>query len=61
MLVLVKEDNIPCMQWLLERIYQLHPGKDGVVKTVTLKTANRLIKRPMRKDAVLPIHCENDL
>ena len=41
MLVLVKEDNIPCMQWPLARNYQLHPGKDGVVRTVTLKTANR--------------------
>ena len=58
MLVLVKEDNVPCMRWPLARIHQLHPGKEGVVRSVTLKTANRLIKRPLRKIAVLPIDYE---
>ncbi|XP_033222820.1 uncharacterized protein LOC117176676 [Belonocnema kinseyi] len=57
MLVLLKEDNMPCMQWPLARIHELHPGNDGIVRTVTLKSANRMLKRPVRKIAVLPINC----
>lgn len=60
MLVVIKEDNIPCMQWPLARIQQLHPGNDGVVRSVTLKTANGLLKRTVKKIGILPINCETE-
>ncbi|XP_044019550.1 uncharacterized protein LOC122859932 [Aphidius gifuensis] len=40
--VLLKEDNIPPMHWALGRIIETHPGTDGIVRTVTIKTAKYL-------------------
>lgn len=60
MLVLLKEDNVPCMQWPMARIHQLHPGNDGVVRTVTLKIGDNLLKRPMKKIAILPINDQDN-
>ena len=51
--------NYPTMQWLLARIHELHPRKDGVVRSVTVKTGNRLLKRPVKKIRILPIGDEN--
>ncbi|XP_011858073.1 PREDICTED: uncharacterized protein LOC105555658, partial [Vollenhovia emeryi] len=36
--VLIKEDHTPPLQWALGRITALHPGQDGVVRVVTVKT-----------------------
>lgn len=55
MLVIIQEDNQPSMLWELGRIKELHPGRDGVVRTVTLQTHRGLMKRPVRKLAPLPI------
>lgn len=45
MIVLIKDKNLPCTQWVLGRIAKLHPGEDGITRTVTIKTANGEIKR----------------
>ncbi|XP_055914024.1 uncharacterized protein LOC129947450 [Eupeodes corollae] len=37
-LVLVHEDNLPPTAWLLGRITEVHPGKDEMVRAVTLRT-----------------------
>ena len=39
MLVLIKEDNLPCTHWPLARIHEVHEGSDDIVRTVTLKTS----------------------
>ncbi|CAH2100530.1 unnamed protein product [Euphydryas editha] len=39
-LVLVKEDNLPPLQWKLGRITRTIPGKDGVIRVVDLDTAH---------------------
>lgn len=31
-------DIIPPLQWHLERITEVHPGKNGLIRTVTIKT-----------------------
>lgn len=54
-LVLVKEDNLPPLKWRLGRVTQLFPGKDNIVRVVSLKTATGEFKRNATKLCVLPI------
>lgn len=37
-MVLVKEDNMPPLKWLLGRIIKTHPGADQKVRVVTVRT-----------------------
>ncbi|XP_067204116.1 uncharacterized protein [Linepithema humile] len=53
--VCVKDKTLPCNQWLLGRITQIHPGDDGVVRTATIKTKNGEIKRAVKSLCPLPI------
>lgn len=55
MLVLVKDENLPPAKWPLARIVDLHPGPDGLVRVVSLKYKNSIVKRPITKICVLPI------
>jgi hypothetical protein len=54
-LVLIKEENLPPLQWKLGRVQILHPGSDSITRVVTLKTQTGLIKRPIVKLCLLPI------
>lgn len=54
--VLLKEENISPNNWPLARITQVHPGKDGIVRVVTLQTKGRVkLKRPVTKICALPM------
>ena len=53
-LVLIKNEVIPPLQWRLARVLLLHPGQDGIVRVVTLKTAGGVLKRPVAKLCPLP-------
>ncbi|XP_053686410.1 uncharacterized protein LOC128735951 [Sabethes cyaneus] len=54
--VVIKDDNLPPIQWPLGRITKVHPGKDGVVRVVTLRTATtEAVVRPVAKIALLPM------
>lgn len=53
-LVLIKHKSKPPLQWELGRVTQLHPGKDGVVRVVTIKTSHGILQRPMVKVCPLP-------
>ena len=57
-LVLVKEDNVPPGMWPLGKIISVHPGNDGLIRVVTVKTAKSILKRPIVKLAPLPIDQE---
>ncbi|XP_066596282.1 uncharacterized protein [Prorops nasuta] len=46
--VLIKDNGLPCMQWLLARVIQLHPGDDGVVRSATVKTSTSTYKRSVK-------------
>lgn len=60
-MVIVKEDNLPPMKWSLGRIVETHPGKDGNVRVVTVKTTDGEYKRPITKISPLPISNEADV
>lgn len=55
-LVLLQEENLPPLRWKLGRVVELFPGTDGIVRTVTIKTTNGLVKRAVAKICALP--CE---
>uniref|UniRef100_A0A8D8CN12 (northern house mosquito) hypothetical protein n=1 Tax=Culex pipiens TaxID=7175 RepID=A0A8D8CN12_CULPI len=57
-LVLLKEENVPALQWRLGRVVKAHPGQDGVTRVVTVKTAGGVYKRSTAKVAVLPLDDE---
>jgi hypothetical protein len=54
-IVLVQEDNLPPLQWRLGKIEALHPGKDNLVRVVSVKTKAGTFKRAVQKICVLPI------
>ncbi|XP_061519775.1 uncharacterized protein LOC133395095 [Anopheles gambiae] len=54
-LVIIKEDNMHPTSWPMGRIVAVHPGKDGVVRVVTLRTAaGKQIVRAANRLAILP-------
>ena len=55
-MVLVMEENTAPLQWPLGRIYEVYPGKDGVIRVVSIKTARGIVKRAITKICILPIH-----
>lgn len=60
-LVLVKENNLPPMCWLLGRVIDIHPGADGVVRIVTIRTKSGSVKRAAAQVCVLPLESDNNL
>ena len=54
-LVLFVEDNTPPLYWKLGRIIDVHPGKDKIVRVVTVRTQCGTFKRAVQKVCVLPI------
>ncbi|XP_011156998.1 uncharacterized protein LOC105194004 [Solenopsis invicta] len=63
--VLVKQPNLPPLQWTMGRVLEVHPGSDGVTRTVTIKTAKATFVRPLSRLAILPLdddhHCKASL
>ena len=54
-MVLVKTDGTSPTHWPLARVITIHPGPDGLIRVVTLRTASGEIKRPITKVCLLPI------
>lgn len=57
-LVILKDDNVPPMQWRMARIMDTHAGTDGRVRVVSLKTSNGITKRTVTKVCVLPLETD---
>jgi len=53
-LVILKEDNIPPLQWRLGRVTQILAGDDGVARVAMVKTERGEIKRAVRTLCPLP-------
>lgn len=54
-LVVVNSPSRPLMSWQLGRVIAVHPGADQVVRVVTVKTADSVLKRPVIKLVKLPV------
>lgn len=53
LVVLIDENSAP-LQWKMGRVLELHPGQDGLVRVVTVKTSAGIVKRAVQKVCVLP-------
>ncbi|XP_011858658.1 PREDICTED: uncharacterized protein LOC105556186 [Vollenhovia emeryi] len=54
-MVLLRKTQTPPLQWHIGRIISVHPGRDGVVRVVSVKTAQGQFKRSARSVCVLPM------
>lgn len=54
-MVLIKNKNTPAMTWSLGRIFEIHPGTDGIIRVVTIRTSRGLVKQTLSKICILPI------
>ncbi|CAG5008382.1 unnamed protein product [Parnassius apollo] len=52
--VLIADGQLPRNTWPRGRVEAVYPGADGQIRTVEVRTANGLIKRPTRKLVPLP-------
>lgn len=55
-LVLVEEDGIASLSWPLGRITEVHPGSDGRVRVVTVRSRDGTKNRPIPKVYPLPVN-----
>ena len=48
-IVIVKEDNIPRLQWPLGRVLEVYKGRDGLIRSAKIKTAKGIIVRAIQR------------
>lgn len=58
-MVLLRDERLPALQWALARVIATHPGDDGLVRVVTIRTSTGDFKRPVAKLCLLPIERED--
>ena len=52
-IVIIREDDkLSRNVWRIGRIVQVHPSKDGLIRNVTVKTRESLLRRPIQKLAL---------
>ena len=54
-IVILRNDNLPPTKWNLGRVVKCHPGPDGLIRVVTVRTAIGEYLRPLSKLALLPV------
>jgi hypothetical protein len=59
-MVVIKDKNLPPLMWLLGRIVQVLPGKDGIARVADIKTKKGVIRRAFNTICPLPIHSLED-
>ncbi|XP_073820626.1 uncharacterized protein [Musca autumnalis] len=53
-MVVVRNEKLPPTSWKLGRVVETHPGNDGKVRVVDVRTGQGIIRRPVVKLVVLP-------
>lgn len=51
----MNDKDVPPTQWKRGRIIQIFPGKDGLVRSVLIKTATGHYERSVARICVLPV------
>ncbi|KAH0945579.1 hypothetical protein HN011_004122 [Eciton burchellii] len=59
-LVILRNPQLPLSHWELAQIVQVHPGADGHLRVVTVRTAKTQYKRPITQICKLPVMTGND-
>lgn len=54
-IVIVKDDRLPPAKWFLVRTIETHPGADGILRVITIKHQNGILKIPANKVCKRPI------
>lgn len=54
-LVLIKQESTPPLQWPMGRISDVHPGVDGIIRVVSIKTSKGTLKRSTKRICKLPM------
>ena len=52
-IVIIRDDHAFIQHWPMAKVLETHPGRDGLVRVVTIKTATTVLKRPVTKLALL--------
>lgn len=52
--VLIQDDNLPPLRWLVGRISSVFPGRDSISRVAEVTTSSGTIRRPVRKLCPLP-------
>jgi len=60
-LVLIKEDNIPRLKWPIGIVVDVFPGKDGIVRSVKVKTKKGEMTRPIQRLYDLEVSRSEDM
>lgn len=55
-MLIVKNANLPKCEWDLGRVLKTHPGKDGLVRVVSVKTSKGVYQRPITQLCQLQIN-----
>jgi hypothetical protein len=53
-MVIIKEPNVPPLQWRMARVQEVFPGADGVVRVIRVRTDTGTFTRPVVKVVKLP-------
>ncbi|XP_069360872.1 uncharacterized protein [Maniola hyperantus] len=59
MMVVIKDDNLPPLKWLLGRIINAIPGKDGISRVADIRTSSGVVRRSFAK--ICPLFCEEEI
>lgn len=54
-LVIIKDEEMPAGHWKRGRIVEVFPGRDGLVRSVLVRTATSEYQRPITRLCVLPV------
>ncbi|KAG7312917.1 hypothetical protein JYU34_001315 [Plutella xylostella] len=56
--VLVKDERLPPAHWMMGLVVDTHTGSDSLIRVVSLRCKNTVIKRPIHKLCLLPANID---
>ena len=57
--IVIIHDDVPRVYWKLGMILETYPGRDNIIRSLKLKTANGIVTRPIQKCYPLEVHCDD--